>query len=133
VIVLSDPNFSISYPSDWTQGAASAGTGVSFTGTGGQTFQVTYLPGQADPATVVNSACQGANGTGSKTSNVKIGGQQWVQEPCLTSGASVQLEIEAVNYKGNIYLIVYGSPSISFNDSAKNYFRPMEQSFQFLV
>jgi Flp pilus assembly protein TadD len=134
----SDNSFRIAYPGDWQQKAASSGIGATFTSPDQQkVFTITAAnPGtsSADPAAVVVAACSGVDGTPSSPEPVRIGGQSWTEAECDTSkyGSNIHFVAEAVLYKGNMFLIIYTSPKESFESIARQFFTPMEQSFQFL-
>jgi hypothetical protein len=132
----SDNSFTITYPGDWQQQAASPGNGSQFTSQDQQ--KVFYIaagdPGtsHADPATAVSTACSNAGGTPSQPQTVSINGQPWTKVECDLPDESTHMIVLATDYKGRLFVIAYGSPKASFDSDASQFFNPMEQSFQFL-
>jgi hypothetical protein len=135
---FTNPNksFSIAYPADWQQAAASPGTGSLFTSQDRQReFQITGMnlgKSQADPAAVVAAACSQAGGTPGSPQTISIGGQRWMKAECDHSDGINHLVAQAVAYKGELFFMVYASPKATFDSDARQFFAPMEGSFQFL-
>jgi hypothetical protein len=128
-----DNSFSIDYPSSWTNDSSTEGTGAQFTGPAGQVFIVTNGgAGQGDPATNDAAFCQGVGGPASAPTQITIGGQQWTQEECDNSSGTVHAVVDSVTYKGDLYLMAYASPKVTFPADKTQYYSPMEQSFRFL-
>jgi tetratricopeptide (TPR) repeat protein len=132
----SDNSFRLVYPGEWQLQADLDGTGATFTSPDKQhvfTVRATN-PGTApaDPAAVVVAACSKAGGVLSSLRTVWISGQPWKQMNCDASGGSSHLAAQAVLYQGKVFFMSYASPKGSFESTARQFFTPMEQSFQFL-
>ncbi len=128
-----DQTFKISYPPNWQQKPASAGTGAEFDGPGNASLTVTNHGGlQTDAPSSADLFCTLSTGAPGTQKTVTIGGQRWVQEACGTTFDGFQTVVEVVAYKGNFYMIVYQARPDDFASYQTKYFAPMEQSFTFL-
>jgi hypothetical protein len=127
--------FSLSHPVDWTQQKPANGVGVQYMGPDNQIFVAASLGNiQIAPAAVDKAFCSlsGFGGTpSSASSNVKISGETWVQEQCGDSKGSKSAIVESTVHNKQVYYIVYGSPTASFQANKTHYFTTMEQSFTF--
>jgi hypothetical protein len=133
-----DHSFSIVYPGGWdAQPAVTVnGSGEQFSGPASQTVQVVHgAAAQAsDVGTSVDAFCTTFSfipASGNHTTTT-LAGQQWTREECDNPALSIHAIVEAVAYKGTLYLLSYASPTGAFNSNRSRYFTPMEQSFTFL-
>jgi hypothetical protein len=128
-------DFSLSHPVDWTQQKPANGIGVQYLGPNNQVFVAASLGNvQIAPAAVDKAFCSlsGFGGTSSSAPrNVKISGETWVQEQCGDAKDSKSAVVESTVHNKQIYYIVYGSQTASFQANRTHYFRTMEQSFTF--
>jgi serine/threonine protein kinase len=132
-------NFSIIYPGGWSVQPATTvnGSGEQFNGPANQVVQATH--GGAAQASDLGSAVDAfcitfsfsPTGTNGHTT-VTVAGQQWTREECDNPTLSLHAIVEAIAYKGSLYLLSYASPAGAFNSNRSKYFTPMEQSFTFL-
>jgi serine/threonine protein kinase len=131
-----DHSFSITYPDGWsTQPAITVnGSGEQFTGPANQSVQVVHGgPTQAsDVGSSVDAFCVTFSLSTNGHTTATIAGQQWTREECDNPALGLHAIVEAVVYKGSLYLFSYASPTGAFSSNRSQYFTPMEQSFTFL-
>jgi hypothetical protein len=129
-----DPNWTIGYPVNWAVAGQKNGvSGVNFTGTTDQFFDLTYGPSDRKASEAITSACQDTKGATTPSTTISLGGQNWAQIMCTYSGGAPPLTVEAINYKGLLYIIIFGWSGAPDGADVGNYFSPMEQTFQFLT
>ncbi len=131
-----DHSFKLIYPKTWKKSASDSGVGVKFDGPANQTFQVENDgANQSDPAVADTTFCLILSGNPGSPHNVIVAGQRWTQEACdsLSFLGNVHAVIEAISYKGNIYLLSYSSDQTTFGQDDARYFSLMEKSFTFLI
>ncbi|HLW02855.1 MAG TPA: protein kinase [Ktedonobacterales bacterium] len=132
-------NFSVIYPSGWdAQPAVTVtGSGEQFNGPAKQTVQVVH-GGAAQPSDTgssVDAFCTtfSFSPVNNGHTTTTLAGQQWTREECDNPTLGLHAIVEAVAYKGHLYLFSYASPTSAFNNNRRQYFSPMEQSFKFLT
>jgi hypothetical protein len=128
--------FSVVYPSDWMKEADSqGGGGEDFTGTTGQTFQISIDANgaTADQIPLLLTTFCGILGNDKATPTpVTIGGQQWEQIDCGNT-PTLHAVSDAIYYKNALYQITYGSITDTYDTDKTQYFSVMESSFTFLT
>jgi serine/threonine protein kinase len=132
-----DKSFSIIYPQSWSSKSALSpnGVGEEFDGPANQIVQAVN-GGQNNASNTgsnVDAFCVVYGGLPQGHSTVTIDGQKWTREECDSFGSVSHAVVEAVVYKGNLYLLSYAAPKNSFSSDRTKYFTPMEQSFTFLT
>ena len=130
-----DHSFKIIYPKTWKKSASLSGVGVHFDGTANsQGFDVENGGAtQADLAMADDTFCLLLSGSPGTPEPVTIGAQRWTRETCDSPLNNLHVVIEAINYKGDFYLMSYSSTPTTFARDQMLYFSLMEKSFTFLV
>ena len=130
-------DFSVIYPSDWMKEADTQGTGAGedFTGTAGQTFQISIDENGATADQIpllLTTFCSILGNDKATPTPVTIGGQQWEQIDCGNT-PTLHAVSDAIYYKNALYQITYGSITDTYDNDKTQYFSVMESSFTFLT
>lgn len=127
--------FSVVYPSDWMKEVDSqGGGGEDFTGTTGQTFQISIdSSGTADEIpTLLATFCSLLGNSTATPTTATVGGQQWQQIDCGNT-STLHVVTEAIFYQNQVYQITYGSLSATYDNDKTQFFSVMESSYTFLT
>ncbi len=132
-----DHSFSIIYPSSWRAKPAVTvnGSGEEFDGPASQVVQVIH-GGAVQPSDIGNNddafCATFSFSTPNGHTTATVAGKQWTREECDNPVLSIHAIVEAIAYRGQLYMLSYASPTSSFSSNRSQYFTPMEQSFTFL-
>jgi hypothetical protein len=126
--------FTITYPTGWNKANPPEGTGVQYTGPKNQVFIAASMgKTQTTPEAFNTTFCgpTAFGGTASAAKEVKISGVTWVQTQCTNEKGDKSAVVNSTVHNNELYYIVYGSPTETFQADKTQYYNTMEKSFTF--
>ena len=132
-----NPNhtFRLAYPAGWSATGYFIGSGGKFDGPGTQEIVATNEGATQSKNAGPNADgyCIGFSGQTRPQKQVTIGGETWVQEECDDFTGLSHSQVNAIIYKGNLYLFTFTTPKGSFTKAESQYFATVQSTFTFLV
>ncbi len=132
-----NPNhtFRLAYPAGWSATGYFIGSGGKFDGPGTQEIVATNEGATQSKNAGPNADgyCIGFSGQTRPQKQVTIGGETWIQEECDDFTGLSHSQVNAIIYKGNLYLFAFTTPKGSFTKAESQYFVTVQSTFMFLV